>query len=149
MKGLSSVILFLVLLVMLTAILIPALEVIQSTSVFQYQGELTGFPYSQLQSQELRRIFLGNPQIYYNSSTSPYIELIYKSTPYPINITQVFYYNGSVWKATLQLPIGIWGNYTIFLPSEAFNRPIVIVTGMGNILYLKPNTSTTLISYVK
>jgi hypothetical protein len=146
MKGLSVITLFLILLIMLVLLLIPAFIVLQSTPVFSYQGKLTGYPSNQIQSSQVNQVYRGNPNIYYNSSTNPYLSFSFQSVPYTFNVTQIYYFNGSVWVPVLTKPIAVSGNLNLPLPPKAFNRPVIVVTGTANIFFLNPNTSITTVA---
>jgi hypothetical protein len=69
---------------------------------------------------------------------------MFASVPPPFNITQIYYYNGTGWVPILnQSVLVVAYSATLPLPKQAFNKPIIIVTGYGNIYFLNPNTSVT------
>ncbi|QXJ30797.1 hypothetical protein [Saccharolobus shibatae] len=145
-KALSSAIFLIVMLIILLSVLIPALLIFNSTPIYSSQGQIAGTGYQQLQKNEENQVFRGNPNIYYNSSLIPYIEFLYNSIPYPFNITQIYYFNGSTWVPALKNSIIVDGNQNIYLPRVAFNQPILIVSSQANFYFLNPNTSATTIT---
>ncbi|QXJ27484.1 putative membrane-anchored protein [Saccharolobus shibatae B12] len=145
-KALSSAIFLIVMFIILLSVLIPALLIFNSTPIYSSQGQIAGTGYQQLQKNEENQVFRGNPNIYYNSSLIPYIEFLYNSIPYPFNITQIYYFNGSTWVPALKNSIIVDGNQNIYLPRVAFNQPILIVSSQANFYFLNPNTSATTIT---
>ncbi|MEM4001180.1 MAG: hypothetical protein QXW86_10650, partial [Saccharolobus sp.] len=145
-KALSSAIFLIVMLIILLSVLIPALLIFNSTPIYSSQGQIAGTGYQQLQKNEENQVFRGNPNIYYNSSLMPYIEFLYNSIPYPLNITQIYYFNGSTWVPALKNSIVVAGNQNIYLPRVAFNQPILIVSSQSNFYFLNPNTSVTTVT---
>ncbi|QGA55251.1 hypothetical protein GFS03_12030 [Sulfolobus sp. E5-1-F] len=145
-KALSSAIFLIITLIILLSVLIPALLIFNSTPIYSSQGQIASTGYQQLQKNEQNQVFRGNPNIYYNSSLTPYIEFLYGSIPYPLNITQIYYFNGTTWVPTLKQPIVVAGNQNIYLPSSAFNNPILIVSSQANFYFLNPNTSVTTVT---
>jgi len=145
-KALSSAIFLIIMLIVLLSVLIPALLIFNSTPIYSSQGQIAGTGYQQLQKNEENQVFRGNPNIYYNSSLMPYIEFLYNSIPYPLNITQIYYFNGSTWVPALKNSILLAGNQNIYLPRAAFNQPILIVSSQANFYFLNPNTSVTTVT---
>ncbi|AAK43238.1 hypothetical protein SULI_04470 [Saccharolobus solfataricus] len=145
-KALSSAIFLIITLIILLSVLIPALLIFNSTPIYSSQGQIAGTGYQQLQKNEQNQVFRGNPNIYYNSSIHPYLEFLYNSIPYPLNITQIYYFNGSIWVPVLKNSIVVAGNQNIYLPRVAFNQPIIIVSSQANFYFLNPNTSVTTVT---
>jgi hypothetical protein len=141
MKGISILVLFVFVLIIVSLLLVPAFIIFQSTPVYRDQGKLTAYPYYQLQMYQVNQVYKGNPNIYLNSTSEPNIIFTYSSVPYPFNVTQVYYFNGSVWVPVLSKPFTVSGNMSLPLPPQASNRPVIIVTGDANIFFLKPNSS--------
>jgi len=141
MKALSIPIAFLILFIILIVILVPAFLLINQLPFFSSQGGIQASVYEQQQEQQNNQIYKGNPNIYYNSSTSPYLLFNYNLIPTPLNITEIYYFNKSTWVPVLKQSIIISGNTEYPLPSSAFGNQVVIVTALGNIYYLNPNTS--------
>jgi len=145
-KALSIPVAVLILLIISVAILIPAFILLNELGFFSSQGRIQGSLYVQQQEQQLNQIYKGNPNIYYNSSKSPYLEFSYNLIPTPLNITGIYYFNGTMWVAVLQQSLIVSGNFKYPLPPSAFNKPIIIITALGNIYYLNPNTSVVTVT---
>ncbi len=141
MKALSLPIFMVLMFILLVAVLIPAYLIFNSVQLYNYQGSQQAVGYLQGQTQETNNVFRGNPNVYFNSSKTPYLEIQYTSIPYPLNITQVYYFNGTSWVPVLYSPRVIAGDGNILLPTRAYNQPVLIVSGNGNIYFLEPNTS--------
>jgi hypothetical protein len=141
MKALSLPIFMVLMFILLVAVLIPAYLIFNSVQLYNYQGSQQAVGYLQGQTQETNNVFRGNPNVYLNSSKTPYLEIQYTSIPYPLNITQVYYFNGTSWVPVLYSPRVIAGDGNILLPTRAYNQPVLIVSGNGNIYFLEPNTS--------
>lgn len=143
MKALATSIALIIFLVILISVLIPAFFIIYNTPYYSNQGNIAAQAYQQEKQLELNNIFKGNPLIYYSSGTSPYVEIKVQTVQTPIKITQIYYFNGTMWVAALKSSINVSNSMIIPLPKAAYNEPIVIVTGLSNMLYLNPNTSVT------
>ncbi|QCO30785.1 hypothetical protein DFR88_10060 [Metallosphaera sedula] len=137
-----SVPIFMVLMfILLVAVIVPAYLFMSSTQIYSNQGSQQATGYLEGQTQEVNQVFRGNPNVYYNSSKSPYLQVLFTSIPYPLNATQIYYYNGTTWSPVLKGSLVVAGNTFIPLPSKAFNKPIIMVSGEGNVYFLNPNTS--------
>jgi len=143
LKALATTIALIIFLVILLSVLIPAFFILYNTPYYSDQGNIAAQAYQEEKDLQLNNIFKGNPLIYYSSGTSPYVEIKVQTVQTPINITQIYYFNGTMWVPALNNSINVDSSMIIPLPKAAFNEPIVIVTGMSNILYLNPNTSVT------
>jgi len=143
LKALATPIALIIFLVILLSVLIPAFFIIYNTPYYSDQGNIAAQAYQEEKDLQLNNILKGNPLIYYSSGTSPYVEIKVQTVQTPINITQIYYFNGTMWVPALNNSINVDSSMIIPLPKAAFNEPIVIVTGMSNILYLNPNTSVT------
>ena len=146
MKGLSIPIAFLILFIILIAILIPAFIIFNQLGYYSSQGRIQGSVYLQQQEQQNNQVYRGNPNIYYNSSIYPYLLFDYELIPTPLNLTEIYYFNGTTWVPVLHQSIIISGNTKYSLPPSAFNKPIMIVTALGNIYFLNPNTSVVTVT---
>jgi len=146
MKALSIPIAFLILFIIFVVALVPTFIILNQLGYYSSQGTIQGSVYQQQQEQQNNQIFRGNPNIYYNSSTSPYLQFSYNLIPTPLNITQIYYFNGSTWVPVINQSIVISGNTHYLLPSSSFNKPVLIVTASGNIYFLNPNTSVVTVS---
>jgi len=141
MKAISIPIAFLFLFIVLVAILIPAFIIFNQLGYFSSQGRTQASIYIQQQEQQNIQVYREDPEIYYNSSHSPYLLFTYTQIPAPLNISEIYYFNGTMWVPVLYQSIVISGNTMYPLPPSAFNESVIIVTALGNIYYLKPNTS--------
>ncbi|BCS94146.1 hypothetical protein [Metallosphaera javensis (ex Sakai et al. 2022)] len=140
-RGISVPIFMVLMFILLVAVLVPAYLFISSTQIYSNQGSQQATGYLEGQNQEVNQVFRGNPNIYYNSSRSPFLRFVFTSIPYPLNVTQIYFYNGTTWSPVLKGSLVVAGNISIPLPSKAFNRYVIIVSGNGNIYFLIPNTS--------
>lgn len=143
MKGISIPIALLLLLIMLVVLMVPAFILFNQIGVYSSQGQVQGNIYLQQQAYQNNQVYRGNPNIYYNSSSSPYLLFTFNSNPQPFNITQIYYFDQTKWVPLLPYSIIIAGNTKYPLPPKVFNSPITIVTALGNVYFLNPNTSLT------
>ena len=142
MKGISVAVAMVILLMILIAVIVPALILFNEFPVYISQGQFQGSAMLQLQKQQNNQVFSGNPNIYYNSSTNPSLQFHFNSLPALFNISQIYYYNGTVWVPVLKSYIVVSGNARLPLPPKAFNEPVIVLTALGNVYFLNPNTST-------
>jgi len=148
-RGLSTIVIAIILLVLILLVVVPAFIILNSPPVYSSQAKISTEGVSELASEQNNQVFRGNPNIYYNSSTNPSLQFMFASVQPPFNITQIYYFNGTRWVPTLNQSVQLAAySATLPLPKQAFNKPIIIVTGFGNIYFLEPNTSiaTTTIS---
>ena len=143
LKALATSIALIIFLIILISVLIPAFFVLYNTPYYSDQGNIAAQAYQEEKDLQLNNILKGNPLIYYSSGTTPYVEIKVQTVQTPINITQIYYFNSTMWVPALNNSINVDSSMIIPLPKAAFNEPIVIVTGISNILYLNPNTSVT------
>ncbi len=150
MKGLSTALFMVLMLLLLFAVLVPAFLLINSTPAYSSQGEGQAQVYTQLQEEQVNQVYRGNPNIYYNSSTIPHIVFQYVNLPAPLNVTQVYYFSPSSasWVPVLKNNLVIASNFTLALPVQAFNNPVLIATSEGNMFFLNPNTSVVSVNLV-
>ena len=147
MRGLSTVIIAIILFLLILLVVVPAFIIINSPPVYSSQARISTEGVSELASEQNNQVFRGNPSIYYNSSTNPSLQLTFQSVRPPFNITQIYYFNGTEWVPILKQSVQLAAYSAILpLPKQAFNKPIIIVTGFGNIYFLNPNTSVTTVS---
>jgi hypothetical protein len=143
-RGLSTVIIAIIILLLILLVVVPAFIIINSPPVYSSQAKISTEGVSELASEQNNQVFRGNPNIYYNSSTNPSLQLTFASVQPPFNITQIYYFNGTEWVPILKQSVQLAAySATLPLPKQAFNKPIIIVTGFGNIYFLNPNTSIT------
>lgn len=147
MRGLSTIVIAIILLLLILLVVVPAFIIINSPPVYSSQAKISTEGISELASEQNNQVFRGNPNIYYNSSTNPSLQFTFQSVLTPFNITQIYYFNGTEWVPILnQSELVAAYSATLPLPKQAFNKPIIIVTGYGNIYFLEPNTSITTIT---
>jgi len=146
-RGLSTIVIAIILLLMILLVVVPAFIIFNSVPVYSSQAKTSNEGVSELASEQNNQVFRGNPNVYYNSSTNPSLQFMFSSVPTPFNITQIYYFNGTEWVPILnQSELVVGYNVTLPLPKQAFNKPIIIVTGYGNIYFLNPNTSITTVT---
>ncbi|MBB5254092.1 hypothetical protein [Sulfurisphaera ohwakuensis] len=147
MKALATSIALLILLIILLSVLIPFFIIIYNTPYYSNQGGVAAQAYQQQKELELNNVEKGNPIIYYSSGTSPYVEIKAQTVSTPLNITQIYYFYNGQWIPVLNSSLILYllpGNQNIIpLPKQAFNQPIILVSGLANIYFLNPNTSIT------
>jgi hypothetical protein len=143
-RGLSTIVIAIILLLLILLVVVPAFIIINSVPVYSSQAKTSNEGISELASEQNNQVFRGNPNVYYNSSTNPSLQFMFQSVAAPFNITEIYYFNGTEWVPILNQSVLVVGyNVTLPLPKQVFNKPIIIVTGYGNIYFLNPNTSIT------
>ena len=147
MRGLSTIIIAIILLLLISLVVVPAFIIFNSVPVYSSQAKTSAEGVSQLASEQNNQVLRGNPNVYYNSSTNPSLQFTFASVAAPLNITQIYYFNGTEWVPILNQSLQVAAyNTTLPLSKKVFNKPIIIVTGYGNIYFLNPNTSITTIT---
>jgi hypothetical protein len=146
-RGLSTIVIAIILLLLVLLVVVPALIIFNSVPVYSSQAKISTEGVSELASEQNNQVLRGNPNVYYNSSTNPSLQFMFASLQTPFNITQIYYFNGTEWVPILNQSVLVAAyNATLPLPKQAFNKPIIIVTGYGNIYFLNPNTSITTVT---
>ncbi|BAB66102.1 hypothetical protein [Sulfurisphaera tokodaii] len=145
-RGISVAIALIIALLLLIVFLIPVFILFNEKPIYSTQGQFQGSAYIQQQQYQNNQVYRGNPNIYYNSSTTPSLVFYFNSLPSLFNITQIYYYNGSIWVPVLHGNLVVSGNTKLPLPEKAFNDPIILVTSLGNVYFLDPNTSITTVT---
>jgi hypothetical protein len=141
-RGVSTIVITIILLMLSLLVVVPAFIIFNSVPVYSSQAKISAEGVSELTSAQNNQVFSGNPNIYYNSSTNPSLQFTFASVPPPFNITQIYYFNGTMWVPILnQSVLVVAHSATLPLPKQVFNKPIIIVTGYGNIYFANPNTS--------
>ncbi|MQL56154.1 hypothetical protein [Acidianus ambivalens] len=144
MKGISTVVFLIMLLIIIMSVLVPAFIIFNSQPVYFDQGSVQKILYNQLQCYQKQQVYRGEPNIYYNASPSdPSLDFLFTTTSSRFNITQIYYFNGNTWCPLLNNSIVIAGdtNIPLPLPSKVSSSPILILTGEANFFFLNPNTS--------
>lgn len=145
MRGESIAVAMIILLLILIVAIVPALIILNERPIYSFQGLFEESAMVQFQERQNIQVFRGNPSIYYNSSSTPSLKFYFSSLPTPFDITQIYYYNGSMWVPVLGTHFIVPGNVTLALPVKAFNKPVIVLTALGNVYFLNPNTSTPLL----
>lgn len=142
MRGSSTAIIAIILLLLILVVVVPAFIIFNSPPVYSSQAKISTEGDSELASAQNNQVFKGSPNIFYNSSTNPSLQFMFASVPILFNITQIYYFNGTEWVPIPSQGVLVVGSCIIIpLPKQVFNKPIVVVTGYGNIYFLNPNTS--------
>jgi len=147
-RGLSSAIAILILIVIIVSLVVPFLFYLQ---YMRQDTQITGAivnNYVTLKQLQYESVISGHPAIYYSGGEQK-SSIIFKYTngtfipPINLTITGILYLNNGVWQniTTYEYPIVINSPQSIEIPSYAFNDPIIIVTSLGNVFFLAPNTS--------
>jgi len=141
-RGSSTAIIAIILLLLILVVVVPAFIIFNSPPVYSSQAKISTEGNSELASAQNNQVFRGNPNVFYNSSTNPSLQFMFASVPILFNITQIYYFNGTEWVPIPSQGVLVAGSSIIIpLPKQAFNKPVVVVTGYGNIYFLNPNTS--------
>jgi hypothetical protein len=147
-RGLSSAIAILILIVIIVSLVVPFLFYLQ---YMRQDTQITGAivnNYITLKQLQYESVISGHPAIYYSGGTQKG-SIIFEYTngtfipPINLTITGILYLNNGVWQniTTYKYPIVINSSQSIEIPSYASSYPIIIVTSLGNVFFLAPNTS--------
>lgn len=144
-RALSNAIATLLILLLVILILVPFLiyyiNFINTSAAISLAFE----NYNYLKELQISQVESGEPALIYTGSCviSLYNNVPFES-PASLTITGILYLNGSgIWVnvTSLNYPIVISGNEAILLPSYAQGKPLVIVTSLGNLFFLEPNST--------
>jgi len=143
-KGLANVVALIMILIVVIVIALPFLFFFSSSQSYKQVSTAIVNNYHYLRDLQIKQVTTGHPAIYYNSSA-----IIFEYTngtfvpPSNLTIAEIMYLNNqSVWtKMSLNYPIVVSKNNVLQLPSYTNGRPIAIITSLGNIFYLTPNSS--------
>ena len=144
-KGLSNVVATMILITLLLTVSVPL--IIYSSYYYSYSTAYREVAnnYLYLKSLQVAQVTTGHPGFYYNGSA---IYVAYGNGTFVpqsnVTITSILYLDSNgVWVnvTTLKYPITLRPNQVLALPSYATNRPVIVVTSIGNIFFLAPNTS--------
>ena len=147
-RGLSSAIAIFILIVIIVSLVVPFLFYLQ---YMRQNTQVTGAivnNYLTLKQLQYKSVISGHPAIYYLGGTQKG-SIIFEYTngtfvpPINLTITGILYFNNGVWQniTIYKYPIVINSSQSIEIPSYASNDPIIIVTSLGNVFFLAPNTS--------
>ncbi len=146
-RGISVAVFMIIMVIVLVGVLVPAYFVIESTPSYYAPVQVSGE--QQLQGYQEQEVFKGEPNIFYNSTKTPYLVFTYSSVPIGFNVSHVYYFSADKgWVDAVNNTL-VTGNGFIPLPSQAFNNPVLIVTSVGNMFLLNPNTSVSTVSTVQ
>ncbi|MFP3233484.1 MAG: hypothetical protein RXR08_07275 [Sulfolobaceae archaeon] len=147
-RGLGSAIVIFIFIVIIVSLVVPFLFYLQ---YMRQNTQITGAivnNYVTLKQLQYESVISGHPAIYYSGGTQKG-SIIFEYTngtfipPISLTITGILYLNNEVWQniTTYKYPIVINSSQSIEIPSYASNDPIIIVTSLGNVFFLAPNTS--------
>lgn len=147
-RGLSTAIAILILMVIIVSLAIPFLFYLQ---YMRQSSQVTGAivsNYVTLKQLQYESVVSGHPAIYYSAGTKK-ASVIFEYTngtfvpPISLTITGILYFNNGVWQniTTYKYPIVINSSQSLQIPSYASINPIIIVTSLGSVFFLAPNTS--------
>lgn len=147
-KGLSSAIALLILIVLIIVVAVPFLMYLQYLQQSTQVSNAIINNYVSLKQLQYSAVISGHPAIYFLGSTQKGL-IIFEYTngtfvpPINLTITGILYLDNGVWEniTSFKYPIIVSAQASISLPKYASNVPIVIVTSLGNIFYLVPNSS--------
>jgi len=146
-RGIAIAVFMIIMIIVLVAVLVPAYFVFESEPSYYQPVQFSGE--SQQQNYQKQEVFKGEPSIFYNSSENPYpyLSFHYASVPILFNVSEIYYFSPSSasWTVSSRNVI-ITSNTQLPLPQQAFNDPVLIVTSLGNMFYLNPNTSVSTVS---
>lgn len=144
-KGLANVVALFMVLIIVILIALPFLFLYASIQSYRQASTLIVSNYQYLRDLQIKQVTSGHPTIYYNSTAIIFKYFVNGSfvPPLDLTITDIMYLNQQgVWVSIpLNYPIVVSADETLNLPSYVNGRPIVIVTSLGNIFFLTPNSS--------
>ena len=147
-KGLTSAIALLILIVLILVVAIPFLMYLQYLQNSAQVSSAIVSNYASLRQLQYSAVISGHPAIYFLGSVKQG-SIIFEYTngtfvpPINLTITGILYLDDGVWEniTTFKYPIVVTADEAIKLPQYASNVPIIIVTSLGNVFYLTPNSS--------
>ncbi|QIW23850.1 hypothetical protein EWF20_06575 [Sulfolobus sp. S-194] len=147
-KGLTSVMAVLILMIIILVVAVPFLMYLQYLQQSSQVSSAIVSNYAVLKQLQQSAVISGHPAIYFEGGIvkgSIFFEYTNGTFVPPINltITSILYLNNGVWTniTNFKYPIVINQSEALSLPPYASNVPIIIVTSLGNIFYLTPNSS--------
>lgn len=144
-KGLTNVVALIIVMFILLALLVPFLFYFISSQSYNQVSSAIVNNYNYLKNLQTKKVINGYPSIYYNGSELTFIYINGSFTP-PINITitkMLYLSNNGVWEEVqgINYPITVSPGKSINLPSYVVGKPVIIVTSLGNLFFLEPNSS--------
>ncbi|BCU70192.1 hypothetical protein [Stygiolobus caldivivus] len=147
-RGLSSAIAIFIFIAIIVSLAVPFLFYLQYLRQSdQVSGAIVN-NYVSLKQLQYKSVLSGHPAIYYSAGTqkgSIIFEYTNGTFVPPINLTiiAILYLDNGVWNnlTALKYPIVINSSQDLSIPSYVVKDPIIIVTSLGNLFYLMPNSS--------
>ncbi|BAK54451.1 hypothetical protein STK_10710 [Sulfurisphaera tokodaii str. 7] len=150
-KALSNVISVIIVLIIILVIFVPLLIYYNSSLSSSVVSQQIVNNYIYLRNLQVNQVITGHPAFYYNGSS---ILVVYSNgtfvPPSNVTITSILYLNqNGVWQniTSLKYPIKLNQSEVLLLPTYVQNSPIIIVTSLGNIFFLQPNSSIGPVSF--
>jgi hypothetical protein len=143
-RGLSNAVSVLVIIILLVSLAIPLLYYLINISQANVNNALVSNNYIYLQELQNKQVTTGHPSFYYSGN---YIDVEYTNGTFVpqtnVTIVGILYLNSNgVWVniTSLKYPIVLSNNQVLQLPSYVQGRPIIIVTSLGNVYFLRPGS---------
>jgi len=144
-KGLSNAVSVLIIIILLISLSIPVLYYLVSISQANINNALLSNNYIYLKELQNKQVTTGHLSFYYNGK---YIYVEYANDTFVprsnITIVGILYLNSNgLWVniTDLKYPIVLSSTQALQLPSYVQGRPIIIVTSLGNIFFLRPGSA--------
>lgn len=142
-RGLSNVIALMIVMFIMLSLLVPFIFYFSFSLSAKQVSTAVVNNYHYLKELQVKQVITGHPAIFYNGTI---VLLQYSNgtfTP-PSNFTieHILYLNQQgIWVSVpLNYPIVVSASGSVNLPQYVSNRPIVIVTSLGNIFFLTPGS---------
>jgi len=143
-RGLSNAVSVLVIIILLVSLAIPLLYYLINISQANVNNALISNNYIYLKELQNKQVTTGHPSFYYSGN---YIVVEYTNGTFVpqtnVTIVGILYLNSNgVWVniTSLKYPIVLSSNRALQLPSYVQGRPIIIVTSLGNVYFLRPGS---------
>jgi len=157
-KGLTNIVALIMILIIVVIISLPFLFFYASSQSYKQVSTLIVNNYQYLRDLQIKQVTNGHPTICYKSSTKSstiVFQYFVNGTFVPssnLTITDIMYLNQQgVWVSIpLNYPIVISPEQAsqsppyveyVGLPSNVVGSPIIIITSLGNMFFLTPNSS--------
>ena len=140
-KAQASVIVGLILMIILFSVIVPFLVFTMTSPSYDIQGKQYVSQATQARDQQMFQIESGDPLISYVLTPSGQDVLNFKFLHgfYPLQITGIYYFNGTSWVSAYPGNLTVSSDLTIYLFTPSFySGPIDIVTSYANQIVLYP-----------
>lgn len=144
-KGLSNAVSVFIIILLLVLLAIPILYYLVSLSQASINNALVSSNYIYLKELQNEQVTTGHPAILYSGN---YIFVEYTNGTFVprgnVTIVGILYLNSNgLWVniTDLKYPIVLSNNQALQLPSYVEGRPIIIVTSLGNVYFLRPGSA--------